>query len=209
MLRLKPGDDVEVFDGVRSCLVRLESLGGRLSGRVLNGLADGPDCGLDVTLAFGCVRPGPLEQILRHCTELGVRCFAPILSSRATRRPSERKERWVSIVASAAGQCGRSRVPEVRPPASLPSFLATTQKQATKLILSLGDDAAPLLEVIEAEHSAKVTVLVGPEGGFAQSEETLATDAGFCPVSLGSARLRAETAAIVAVGAVMLSRRQK
>ena len=54
-----------------------------------------------------------------------------------------------------------------------------------------------------------VLVLIGPEGDFSKEEVELAKENGFVPVSLGKARLRTETAAIVACHTIQLINQMK
>jgi 16S rRNA (uracil1498-N3)-methyltransferase len=57
---------------------------------------------------------------------------------------------------------------------------------------------------LDDEEGTDGTVLVGPEGGFSADEVERAVEAGCTPVSLGARRLRAETAGIAVVNAVLL-----
>lgn len=202
VLRLKCGDLVEVFDGVRAYRIRLNaSTRERTWGEILEtGRSDSQ--GVHITLAFCCVRPGPVEQILRHGTELGVTQFIPLISARANRKPQEKKDRWHAIVASASAQCGRATVPEVEPPLELNTFLQREFHQATNLLLSTSPGAEPILDVLHRNIPGRVLVLVGPEGGFDGTEESGALRAGFHEVSLSRNILRSETAALVAVATV-------
>jgi 16S rRNA (uracil1498-N3)-methyltransferase len=202
VLRLKAGDLVSVFDGVNfHDIVLTESSRQRICGDVIeSGHEDSR--GLDICLAFGCVRPGPVEEILRHGTELGVSVFIPIISCRVNRKPQERKDRWHTIVVSASAQSGRTAVPAVEAPVSLNRLFQRDFACDTKLLLSTDRDAKPILEILHKRTHKRVKILVGPEGGFDGAEESGALAAGFLPVSLGRCILRTETAALAAVAAV-------
>ncbi len=156
--------------------------------------------GLDITLAFGCVRPGPFQEILRHGTELGVRRFVPVLARRTVRRPERRKERWEHVIASAASQSGRTTLPVMESPVDLEGLIASTADSRTRFVLSPHSSARPLLESLEHEHPRALLLLVGPEGGFDETEEERAVEEGFKRVGLGPGILRTETASVVAVG---------
>ncbi len=205
VLRLKAGDEIEVFDGVRKYLVRLVGAsGGQIHGSIIqSGLVEKP-ARFEVVLAFSCVRPGPVDEILRHATELGVSRLVPLISSRTTRRPTERKERWISIISAAAAQSGRSDLPDLADVTTLADFIEEARGAATQLILSMDPKARPLLSLLEELTPQEVIVLVGPEGGFDPSEQAEAVAGGFVPVSLGKSTLRTETAAISAVSMAMM-----
>jgi 16S rRNA (uracil1498-N3)-methyltransferase len=205
VLRLKEGDHVEVFDGCSGYIVRLTSFRGNCTqGTIIHAVAAMPSSGIDIALAFCCVRPGPMEEIMRHATELGVSRLIPLLSIRNSRKPQEKKDRWISIVKSAAQQCGRVGLPEVEEPQAFAEFIQNCAHPETRLILSVCDPAKPILSVLEEFKPRRLLVVVGPEGGLDSSEEALAFKFGFRPVCLGPRTLRTETAALVSVGAIIM-----
>lgn len=204
VLRLRPGDHLNAFYGECEYLVELSDVSrAGVHGRVLEAELKPRDDALDVTLGFACVRPGPVEKILRHCTELGVSHFVPILSARANRKPENYKPRWRTIIAAATGQCGRIAVPDVEPPVSFTEFLRKHTTAATKILLSTSASAPPLLVLLDQERPTRVVLLVGPEGGLDEAEELQAVREGFHGAGLGSAVLRTETAAVAAAGVVV------
>lgn len=200
VLRLRRDDLVRVFDGRCEYLVRLgEHREGKITGRITQ-KSTPQHHQPNITLAFCCVRPGPLEEILRHGTELGVSRFVPLVSVRCVRRPQERKARWESIVKGASAQAGRVGVPEVEPPLPLAQFVNRPFEEDLAIFLSLAGEAISMPLVLEQERPHRVTILVGPEGGWDPDEEALTLGRGFQPASLGPTVLRTETAALVAVG---------
>ena len=201
VLRLKTGDCLHVFDGHREYLVRLTASGPReVRGEIIETREVVVGQALEMTLAFSCVRPGPIEEILRHGTELGVSRFIPVLSRRTNRRPREKKQRWESIVASAAAQSGRVALPELTFPITFEEFMQIAALFGKGLLLSRSADAVPMPEILEQEPHDRLALLVGPEGGLDPVEEAMAVETGFIPVGLGPYVLRTETAALVAVG---------
>ncbi len=205
VLRLKAGDEIEVYDGVQRYLVRLVAASaGQIHGSIIQaGIAEKQER-FEVVLAFSCVRPGPVDEILRHATELGVSRLVPLISSRTTRRPAERRERWVSIIRAAAAQSGRNDLPDLADVTTLAEFIQESRGAATQLILSLDPKARPLLSLLEELIPREIIILVGPEGGFDNTELAEAIAGGFVPVSLGKSTLRTETAAISAVSMAMM-----
>lgn len=205
VLRLKAGDEIEVFDGHQKYLVRLVAAAeGHIHGSIIEtGVVEKPTR-FEVVLAFSCVRPGPVEEILRHATELGVSRLVPLISQRTTRRPAERKERWLSIISGAAAQSGRSDLADLADVTTLAEFINEARGAATQFILSMDPKARPLLSLLEELTPRKIIILVGPEGGFDPSEQAEAVAGGFVPVSLGKSTLRTETAAISAVSMAMM-----
>jgi 16S rRNA (uracil1498-N3)-methyltransferase len=205
VLRLKVGDRVLAFDGTREYLVRLVSIvPGLVRGEIMEVREPGKAEGPEITLAFGCIRPGPTEQILRHCTELGVSRFVPVIMSRCSRRPFERKERWKSIVSEAYRQSCGLLVPEVEAPILFDRFICRDDLPSTRILLSPFPHARPFLAVLDELTPTRLLILLGPEGGLDPAEESIAMEAGFSAAGLGPSVLRSETTAIAAVSMVTM-----
>jgi 16S rRNA (uracil1498-N3)-methyltransferase len=203
VLRLREGATIAAFDGSGSefrCEV-LEVRGDDVRVRVgarTAGLAESP---LRITLVQAVSRSERMDWTLQKATELGVRSIAPVLSARSVVRLDDRQagrklRHWQAIVAAACEQCGRSTVPEVRPPQELSRFLAASARDGQRFVLSpTGPSSLAGLSSV----GTRVELLIGPEGGFDDVELERAAAAGFVPVRLGPRVLRTETAGIVAL----------
>ena len=112
-------------------------------------------------------------------------------------------ERWRKIAIEAARQCGRADTPEIGELSDLRRILARPGKKA---LLYEGPGNLRLGAFLDAAGSEPVTLLIGPEGGFAEEEVAQARESGAAIVSLGSRILRTETVALAAL-AVALHRR--
>ncbi len=200
VLRLKPGDLVQAFNCSHEYTVRLlECSRRRVRGIVVEERrAERPRS--DIILAISCVRPDPMEQIFRHGTELGVTRFFPLISARSTRKPEEKKRRWESVVASAAAQCGRCLTPEIESVVPVNEFLSRHPQVEARIVLTPYGN--PVLPFLESSVQDSAIILVGPEGGLDPSEDELAQEVGFTPVSLGPNILRTETASIAALAVI-------
>jgi 16S rRNA (uracil1498-N3)-methyltransferase len=203
VLRLKTGDPVTVLDGCRSYHVILKrSAEGTLVGAIVDSCEEGSSFPVRVELAFGCVRPGPTEEILRHCTELGVESFFPLLLERSSRRPESTRTRWLKIASSACAQSGRTIMPEINDPTILEVFVDKIRPGSMIIYLTVDRTAIPMAQVLDRLESNSVTILVGPEGGLTTAEESMLAGAGCVFSSLGGFSLRTETAAILGAGLV-------
>lgn len=197
VLRLRDGEPVEIFDGRGSSAAAIVRSQSRDAIELeVTGAVDAREPRLHVTLALALVQPEKFEFAIQKGTELGASRFVPLLT-RFTEVRAERiggkLDRWRRIAAEAAKQCGRSRIPEVSDPLTLEVVLGSGP------CLLFDPSGGPLRE----PAAAKVTLLIGPEGGWDLSELELARSRGADLVLLGERRLRAETAAIVAVAAVI------
>jgi len=203
VLRLRAGAPLVLFDGsgadFRGEIVAVEGERVRVRiGERAAGLRESP---LAITLVQAVSRGERMDWTLQKATELGVRRIQPVLSARSVVRLDEQQagrklRHWQAIVAGACEQCGRSVLPEVRAPLELSRFLAESSRDGQRLVLSPGGPAS-LAGLASA--SARVELLIGPEGGLDDAELDAAGRAGFAPVRLGPRVLRTETAGIVAL----------
>jgi len=157
----------------------------------LPGAAESP---LRSTLVQSVARGERMDFALQKATELGVTVIQPVESARTEVRlkPEKVEARmghWQKVLNSACEQCGRARLPELRPPMELVDW-ASSAADGLRLVLAPAQDQ-PLSQL--ALPSA-VEVLVGPEGGFDEQEMELLLRSDVKAVSLGPRILRTETA---------------
>jgi 16S rRNA (uracil1498-N3)-methyltransferase len=206
VLRLGPGDPLELFDGAglvaqaiidgapdRSLILRIEQ-------RHLQP----PPAGPIVTLVCAELKGDKMDLVLQKTTELGVDRIVPVTTARSVPRPAaearkRRHARRHKVVREACRQCGRAYLPEVHPSLSLAEALdAHAHDEAFVLWESTG--AGGLAAALAGSTAPSgIALLVGPEGGFTAEEVASARDHGFEEVSLGRHILRADTAALAAV----------
>ena len=210
VLRLQRGDRVVLADGSgRDYEVELKEISARAaSAFVVGERPSPPEPSVELVLYQSLVRPQRFELVLEKGTEIGVSRFVPLLSGRAqvrTAAGSQRTQRWRRIVSEAAEQCGRGRVPAVDPPAPFEEAVSASGGPGLRLIPWEGERSQGMRSYLRAleEQPASVSLIIGPEGGFAEEEVGLARGAGCVPVSLGPRILRSETAGIVAAALVM------
>jgi 16S rRNA (uracil1498-N3)-methyltransferase len=146
-----------------------------------------------------------MDYTIQKAVELGVSAIQPLMAERCVVRLSgeralKRVAHWQSVVIAACEQCGRNRVPEVRPLLSLREWLDATSADATIRLLLAPEGAVALREL--PHPTAAVTVLAGPEGGFTATEVADALRSGYRPLRLGPRVLRTETAAVALLAAM-------
>jgi 16S rRNA (uracil1498-N3)-methyltransferase len=216
VLRARPGDKVTLFDGrggeadAEVLAVERDQTTLSLGARRQVAAPAGPR----VVLLQSLARGEKMDFIIQKTTELGVHEIVPIAAGRSVARlpagdAAPRLARWEKIAQEAARQCGRADVPAIASPRSLAEAIASDGNQPEHLRLALweGSRGRPLRAALAGHPSAPVTVslLVGPEGGFAEEEIATAEHAGFEIVGLGPRILRVETAAVVAVALVQFA----
>lgn len=138
-----------------------------------------------------------MEWLAEKCTEIGLDRLTPLLCHYSERKQI-RVDRLGKIILSAAKQSLSAYLPHLD---ELTNFkdcvLSATEERRYIAHSSPWLDKKDLREQLRQTPAASTIVLIGPEGGFSDEEVRFAMEHGFVPVSLGDARLRTETAAIV------------
>lgn len=147
-----------------------------------------------------------LEWMIEKCVEMGVDEITPVLC-RYSERKSVNAERLQKILVSAAKQSLKATFPTLHPLTPVGELISGAQEEDRLIahcIESYGptDTKFALRNCITRGHS--VIILIGPEGDFSEQEVSNALEHGWKPVSLGKARLRTETAGLVACHTALL-----
>ena len=200
VLRRTAGDEVEVTDGVgnlyhcvitnphrKHCELRIESVEtpeALHEGWIRIGIA--PTKNIDRT-----------EWAIEKCVEMGADEIVLLLCDHSERK-TVNIERLQKIVVSAAKQSLKARFPILKPMTKMTDLAIEGDRFIAHCIegYKATDDKRALKDKIVRGH--ETTVLIGPEGDFSPEEVKWALEQGYEPVSLGAARLRTETAAVVA-----------
>jgi len=229
VLRLQPGDSITLFDGG----LLPGSPGGEFEATVVHmGRSDVRVCvgahhAIDreapraVHLLAGITANERMDWLVEKATELGVASITPLMAERSVlklkgERADKKIAHWQAVAVSAAEQCGRNRVPLVHAAVDLAGWVrhhgaaasidaADTAAPPQRLLLSLRAGTVPLHTAVAGQDGRAVLFLSGPEGGLSPAEEALAAEHGFAPVTLGPRVLRAETAPLAALAALVLS----
>jgi 16S rRNA (uracil1498-N3)-methyltransferase len=206
VLRLHVGDGVTLFNGQGGeFAARIAAIGKQaVEAEVGAHHAIERESPLSVTLVQAVSSGERMDVTIQKAVELGVIRIVPVESARSVvrlhgERAEKRVAHWRQIAISACEQCGRNRVPEVRALLPLEAWLVADCDDALRWALLPGA-GTPLRALPEPDRP--VEILVGPEGGFTDSEAAAAQRAGFLPVRLGPRVLRTETAAAALLAAL-------
>ncbi len=200
VMRLKAGDALAVFNGRDGeWLARIgEARKGRCAleaGTQLRAQTGGPD----IHYLFAPLKKARLDYVVQKATELGVAALRPVMTRRTV---AERVngERMRANVIEAAEQCGVLRLPELHEPEKLTAALRDWPAERA---LIFADEAAPLASPLEALGrlpKGPAALLIGPEGGFDETERDMLLRQPFVrAISLGPRIMRADTAAVAAL----------
>lgn len=202
VVRRSAGEQIELADGAGTRhRAEVVEAGERVVARVGPRLPDLPPA--PVRLAVGLMEAGRLDLVAEKAAELGVGTLAVVASERVRRTPepdawARRADRLGRVVAAACRQCGRARLMPVEGLVPFAGIVADTPGADGILIDPRGGTALAGTLARRPPGGPAVTLLVGPEAGFAPGEVDLARAAGWTVAGLGPAVLRAETAALAA-----------
>ena len=187
-----PNERVEIFDGQGGGAIAelVEVREGMAVLKVVQRQESLGPIGVRVHLLIAQTRANVLDTTLRMVTELGVSSVQIVATERCVAK-GDKRERWLRIIESASTQSGRVTLPELFEPACLEDALAS--RSGDRLVFAPGTDA------VRPPRSGEVHMLIGPEGGLSENELSLAVNAGWKQVGLGTTILRADTAAVAAV----------
>lgn len=189
VLRIREGEEVELFDGKgTNWIARYESP----DALHLLREAENREPPSEIRLAMSIIQLDKFELVLQKGTELGVSTFIPLVTDRIEVRPERyrgKAERWGKIIFEAVKQCGRSRIPTLENPANFDEVIA---REGSKIVFD--PEAEPT-----TDNRQPTTIFIGPEGGWSERELDAARKAGAAFQRLGARRLRAETAAMAAL----------
>jgi 16S rRNA (uracil1498-N3)-methyltransferase len=140
------------------------------------------------------------EWFLEKATEIGIHEITPIICDHSERKVIK-ADRFEKIIESAMKQSLHYYLPKLNEAMTFKDFILKEQIGQKFIAHCEETDKNSLKQVLLP--NANCTVLIGPEGDFSVKEIQLALDSNYIPVSLGSTRLRTETAAIVACHTVV------
>ena len=155
---------------------------------------------IDITLYMALLKSGNFEFVIQKSAEIGVNRIVPVHTSRTVPeiggKIEDRHKRWNKIALNAAKQCLRYNVPSIE----YASDFFDAVKNCSAAVKLAGHPGARLeLKnfLTQKDKPESVSILIGPEGGFSDSELDFASEHGWSIVNFGNTSLRAETAAIV------------
>lgn len=199
VMRRSDGDEVLLFNGrdgewrATLSLVGKRDLAFQVAERIRPQMGEsGP------WLLIALIKRGPLDLVVEKATELGVSAILPVVTEH-TNAERANLGRLSAITREAAEQCGRLTLPEVRRPEPLMDVVANWPKERRLYLMDETHHGAPVAEALRGA-TGPAAILIGPEGGFSQTELDALRNLPFVnALDLGTRVLRAETAAIAAL----------
>lgn len=204
VLRLKKDSSLIVFDGSGGeyAATISEASKKRVAVELGQRQERSVESNLAINLGLAISRGDKMDWAVQKAVELGVNEIAPLVTERCVvqlkgDKREQRLAHWRKIVQHASEQSGRTVLPALRPITDLNDWV--DQQSGLRIFLDPYAETN-LTQLRPQDH--QVTLLSGPEGGFADHEREIAKAAGFLPVRLGARILRTETAALASIAAL-------
>jgi len=198
VLRFRPGQEVILFDGHgQEKLYSLNELSKDHATLELITEFEAKIPLREVYLFWSLLKKDKNDWVLQKATELGVSHFVPLLAERSE-KTGFNIERAQKIVIEAAEQCGRSDIPSIREPMLLQTALHEFSGKLPMFVCEQHELIKP-----KTPNYQEVGVLIGPEGGWSESEKQLFVTQEVGRLQLGEFTLRAETACVTAVAKLL------
>ncbi|TYB22773.1 16S rRNA (uracil(1498)-N(3))-methyltransferase [Aggregatibacter actinomycetemcomitans] len=208
VLRMRAGDQLELFDGSNHIYQAVITAVAKKSVKVdiLSRQFDDRESPLAIHLGQVISRGERMEFTIQKSVELGVNVITPLWSERCGvkldgERMDKKIQQWQKIAIAACEQCGRNKIPEIRPLMKLQQWCAEPNDA---LKLNLHPRARYSIRTLPEIPAAGVRLLIGSEGGLSPQEIAQTEQQGFVDVLLGKRVLRTETAAMAAITALQV-----
>lgn len=204
VLRLCSGDPLNITDGRgKDYLARIVSVSkDTVQADILSSLDSNTESPLKITLCSGMLKDKKMDFIIKHVTQLGIYKWIPFFCERSIPSPDSKKiekrwRRWQTIAKESLKQCRRSRLPDITEPVDFETLLELSDTCDRKI--AFWEKSTQRLDALNSLPPAKnVMILIGPEGGFSETEIQFTQAKGFSSYLMGPRILRAETASICA-----------
>ena len=196
VLRMTEDDSVRIVDSAsRAFLGRVKYVDRKVY-VYIDSATDSNESLRRIVYCAAMIKKDKWESVLQKAAELGASTIVPVITRRTIIHLEERDikkklERWNKITLEACQQSNRNDLCEVVEPVKLKDI--DRYKQDVNLVAYENEDESRLKDDI---GDGDICFVIGPEGGFEESEVEMLKEKGFTCVSLGNRILRAETAGL-------------
>ena len=211
VLRLKPGDEIEVSDGTAweyRGVLRLVTTEEAVAD-IVDKQAFAREPAIQITLFQGMPKQGKMELIIQKAVELGVSRVVPVFTDRSVvtdnGKMDKKIQRWQKIADEAVKQCRRGKIPEIGQDLTFPQMTEQLKDYDCVLFPYENEEDRSLKAGLRSLTSKpkNLAIIIGPEGGFSDREADLLKEKGALCVTLGKTILRTETAGLAAIAMVL------
>lgn len=205
VLRLKAGDKIVINDTRgNEYLGSIENVNkAAVDISILEKVQDSSESPIKITLFQGLPKSAKMDYIVQKGTEIGINEIIPIITGRVVVKNEigeyKKTDRWQRIALEACKQCKRSSIPKIASPIEFNELLELLKAFDTIVVPYENEAGLGIKKMVsDLKHKAyNIAVIIGPEGGFEESEIDELSEMGAYIVTLGPRILRTETAGIV------------
>jgi 16S rRNA (uracil1498-N3)-methyltransferase len=209
VLRMQVGDELMVLDDSGTeWQVKITEIGKEtVEAHIVDQRPSQNEPTVQITLYQGTLKGQKFEWVLQKGTELGVSRFVPTICERSVVNRvdvlTKKYSRWQEIIREAAEQSRRGKLPVLEAPVSLADAVNQAQSESLMIMTWEGENESTLKSIISQAKVKRISIFIGPEGGFTKQEAALVREAGGEVVKLGPRILRAETAGLAVCAAIL------
>jgi 16S rRNA (uracil1498-N3)-methyltransferase len=207
VMRLGESDAIALFNGRDGEFrARLEKFTRRTASVIVEQQSRAQMSEPDLWLVFAPIKRARIDYLIEKATELGASALVPAIT-RHTIVERLNLDRLRAHAIEAAEQSERLTVPSIEEPRTLDALLAAWDASRRIMLCDESGTAPPAAEALAGQSAKAWAVLIGPEGGFAETELDALRKLPFVlPVSLGPRILRADTAALAGLAVLQALR---
>ena len=203
VLRLKPGQVVEFFDGRGTVFAAVleKTDKERVLARITAVRQEEEHAASPLIVAQCLLKGKKMDLLIQKATELGVHTFLPLVSKYCENHGDRRhqEERWQRIMIEACKQCHRAAPMRIAPVESLERADFST---CSHRLAAWEQEQSAALPTAFLDHPGALCLFLGPEGGLHEEDLQILRQWHFTTFSLGPRILRGETAALAAIAIV-------
>lgn len=205
VMRNKIGDNLEVVINKKVYICEIIKMQDLVTVKKIEEVECDSELSCYVTIAQSLVKEQKMDLILQKSCELGVSEIIPINTVRSIvkldKRENKKLERWNKILKEASEQSKRVVIPKLNEIMDIKDL--TKLDYDLKILCTVNELSMSLKKTIPSSlNNLKILFVIGPEGGFTDSEEKMLIDNGFISTSFGSRVLRTETASLYALSVI-------
>lgn len=206
VMRMKIDDKIEIVFDKKVYLCNIDLItNNSLNYSVQSVLDEDNELSKKVTIAFSLVNENKTDFIIQKCTELGAYDFIPVKAKRCKIKINDKEEkkinRWNTIAKEASEQSFRSIVPKINKIMDLKELINLDYD--VKILCSTKEKEKTIKKILQnSKKCDRIIIVVGPEGGIDEEEESFLIENGFIGVTLGQTILRTETAPMFIMSAL-------
>lgn len=204
VLRLKPSDKIEISCNGTNYLTKIVEISKEnIKTEIIDSSIGKKESSIEITLYQGLAKGSKMDLIIQKCVEIGVKDFYAIETDRAVVKINDKKkedtkiQRWQTIAEEAAKQSKRDYIPKMKGILSFKEMIDILSKEKNIIVPYENEENLSIRDGLKKVEGNKINLIIGPEGGFENSEIQYLEDIGASIVTLGPRILRTETAGLV------------